>query len=312
MCYKDEVDGIKKSFFNYKVFNKLVDDIEKNSLKFKGLKLAWLGEAFLHPEIDRILKFLVNKSFFDILSFDTNCHFLSENVLKSLKNIDKSVFFYLSLDAVKKETYEKIRKGGDFDKVIKNVFNLIEFKKKFGAKFYFRFQFIVQEENINEAEEFVNFWKNKGYKKVLFEENPLFEEDFIFFRKLIAPRDQKKANELFENVKQRFEFKNDNSDSKFGKSENKVKCCDKYWTMPIIRADGSVTCCNLDPEMKLVLGNIKEKKFSDIWVFGEKINLFRKGALKKRFYDKCEKCDNKTCGFSDELIEELMKCLFPN
>ena len=41
---------------------------------------------------------------------------------------------FFSIDAASKETYDKIRKGSDWDKVMKNINYFLDLKKKKGKK----------------------------------------------------------------------------------------------------------------------------------------------------------------------------------
>jgi len=62
----------------------------------------------------------------------------------------------IGIDAIEKETYKKIRVGGDFDKVLASTFFLIQ------NGYNVTVQFIEMEENKDETERFKDFWVKKG------------------------------------------------------------------------------------------------------------------------------------------------------
>jgi len=69
----------------------------------------------------------------------------------------------IGIDAATVKTYDKIRVGGDFDRVVKNVKNLLAMKEAFKEdKPKVIVQYIVMEENEQEVEDFKKFWLREG------------------------------------------------------------------------------------------------------------------------------------------------------
>ena len=68
----------------------------------------------------------------------------------------------ISLDAYSKETYDRIRVGGDFDETVKNIENLLEIKKDMRlSKPAIIVQFIIMDENEKEVNAFKDYWLKK-------------------------------------------------------------------------------------------------------------------------------------------------------
>ena len=84
---------------------------------------------------------------------EKNSKRLIENGLKKLN---------ISIDAVTKETYEKLRVGGSYEKLLKNVETFLKLKKQYNAKYLrVRVSFVEQKENFHEKKVFLIFGKIK-------------------------------------------------------------------------------------------------------------------------------------------------------
>ncbi len=70
----------------------------------------------------------------------------------------------VSIDGASKETYEKLRLGGNWEKINQNLKCISELKKK--HNFRFILHFVVQKENYHEMEEIINLGKQYGADRV--------------------------------------------------------------------------------------------------------------------------------------------------
>ncbi|MGM0608829.1 MAG: SPASM domain-containing protein [Candidatus Muiribacteriota bacterium] len=303
MCYRENVDIKNKGFMSSKLFSEVVDSFKNTSLFFEGLKLSWLGEALMHPEIEEILKKLQHNSFFfKNLILDTNVSFLNEVLINRLNQINRNVFLFLSIDASNSRTYSKIRKNGEFKKIVDNIKKLVENRKK---NIFLRFQFIIMEENRNEISPFIKMCNNFiSDLPVLFEEKTTVDFDYIFFRKLVSPGKQRKVDKMFEDMRTKFEHKIIEKKPLKNLKSSK-SCCQNLWSMPFIRWNGQVGFCNLDPAMSLSPGNVNYESFINIW-FGEKAQKIRKMHLNRNYPDKCKNCP----GFKSDISEKIIQRWF--
>ncbi len=78
-----------------------------------------------------------------------------------------AIMLTTSVDAATKETYEKIRRGGDFDILKKNMEYAASLKRS-GELRYFRMNFVVQKENYQEMPAFVKWGEELGCDEVFF------------------------------------------------------------------------------------------------------------------------------------------------
>ncbi|PIY22562.1 MAG: hypothetical protein COZ11_12195, partial [Deltaproteobacteria bacterium CG_4_10_14_3_um_filter_51_14] len=94
--------------------------------------------------------------------------FLNSNGVLLDKETSKKVInaglnaIYIGIDSFSRETYDKVRVGGDYDKVVQNVLDLIEIRKKEKAAININVQFVEMEENIKERDEFIKYWLSQG------------------------------------------------------------------------------------------------------------------------------------------------------
>ena len=73
----------------------------------------------------------------------------------------------VSIDAATRETYEKVRRGGNFDVLRKNMEFASKLRKD-GNLSYFRINFVVQSENYKEMIDFVEWGVELGVDEVFF------------------------------------------------------------------------------------------------------------------------------------------------
>ena len=117
-----KVHGNEKGFMKVEDVKKLIDDINKGNLHYGVLSLFWLGEPLLHPDFKEIMKYVnSHRKNYSGWLIHTNGLTLSKDVSKVLlKNVTEKDILHFSIDAATKETYDKIRRGGNFNKLKRN------------------------------------------------------------------------------------------------------------------------------------------------------------------------------------------------
>lgn len=136
---------------------KLIQDCIENGVT--SIKLSGRGEALLHRNLVEYVKMAKQGGILDVM-FNTNALLLKPSLSKALIEADLDLII-ISIDGATKETYESIRRGSDFDIVVKNVKNLLKLKKELGgSKPMVRLQFVKMKDNINEFESFIQSWQD--------------------------------------------------------------------------------------------------------------------------------------------------------
>jgi len=252
--------GIDMSFGQFKG---IIDQFPR----LKWIGLTGIGSSFLNRDYLKMLRYLKSKSVYVEL-FDSFTQ-IDEEVARELIEIgvDK---VSLSIDAATKETYEKIRVGANFDKVLANVKALIRLKKEMKTPIpELWFHYIVTNDNVYEMPQFVelvaslNANKNGG--------TLLYWTDLLEFEEV-----KHLVTDIPEGVQRGVLRKAKELDvdmwwnQDFAPCEPITKCV--RWTEPFILATGHVQpCCVIneangrDFQKKYAVGNVFEKPFREIW-----------------------------------------------
>ena len=242
------------------------------------------NEPFLDPNLESYIKFASDHGFMDIM-LNTNATLLSEQrSRKFLKSGVTRVRF--SLDAATKETYEKVRLGGNYETTMKNIDNFLKIKKQ--EKFdlpVVGVNFCKTRFNEHEEELFIETWKDKV--------------DFIVIQDFQPPDLTKDYSEFLTNSTSVFREKIQNSGFN----------CQQPWQRVLIRSNGEVCpCCAFFSE-ELTLGNLKDHTIHELWNSKEMRDLrdiHKTGNWKENEW--CKKCINHMGGdYSDPKLIKIKK-----
>jgi len=230
---------------------------ECKAIGVKSLQFNLVNEPLAHKNIFKVLEY-ANKLKFDDLYFISNAYLLNEkNSLKILNSSLKKIMF--SLDAFSEETYRerklKSHKPANYHKVVKNILNFIDLKKKYNKKFpLVSVSFIIMQSNKHEVNNFKKFWE----KKV----------DGIHFQKLI-----------------------DYTDSDIISNSVKENQCNMPMFRLSIKSDGNVKPCCVGYGEEINLGNVYKKSLFEIWN-SEFMKNFQQMHINREAYknETCKKC----------------------
>ena len=275
MCFHKDMKR-KKGIMEWSLFKKIIDEVSRND-KSTRVWMVFFGEAL-------ILK-RTKPSIFDMLSYAKRAG-LKEVVLNtngvlldresSEKLIDAGLDgIFIGIDAFCEETYEKIRCGGDYRRVVQNVLDLIDVKQKKGAdKFKIQVQFVEMEENRRERDAFTQYWLSKGV-------------------------DVK--------IRQKLSWAGLSGEAAGGSWDKRHEC---YWIMDTmsITDTGDVAICAADPEARFVAGNLARQSIREIW--NGKLKEMRE-LHKKREWEKlpypCNQCGDWEVSYKDRMIRARRK-----
>src|SRR3989339_113553 len=129
-------------------------------------RVMWQGgESFLSEHFDGLVKKAASFTHLQQV-ITTNGLLLDEDRLDKL--IGPKIDFTFSIDGVTKDTYEKIRRGGDFERLLKNLklFNKLRKEKASGQRAHMNV--VVTGTNYGHLEDFVNFAIEYGFSLVAF------------------------------------------------------------------------------------------------------------------------------------------------
>ena len=248
------------------LFHKIIDEGSKYGCR--SLSVHYINEPLLVSDLPERIAYARKKGFLDI-HLVTNAQLLTEK--KSRELIESGVTrVMVSIDANTKETFEKLRPGGTFEKVKQNLINFMKIRNSLGLKLpVVRVSFVAQEDNIHELEDFKKFWSGIV--------------DYIHIQSFQKPYEDAKDSRLSEN----------------NSIPDQIFKCDQPFNRIVIRADGTVLpCCSFNA-FELPVGNVSDSQMYninnetiyDVWN-SKKMKDLRKVHYEGRYkeIDACKKC----------------------
>ncbi len=325
MC-KRTLNPQKEGYMSPEMWEQIMLDLLNSKLRVKAITPFWYGEPLLHPKLLDMLKFAFKLNFnpeydkrfnkiqstkdktlfrdfletypfnnriFEYMELHTNGILMTKEMREYLfsEEAARSLgYLVFSLDALTKPTYDKIRCGGDFDRVVENLKECLKLKAELiknplnkmrkTVRPVIVIQFIVMPENAHEAEGFVDYWKreletlnlpfqiNAGYE-------PPFLKDTIFLRVMgdLEPSQQPDSWRLHEKIIRASKHFNTPAESPAKEQKEYIRRpCAGLWKTPVIRWDGEVGVCCYDYNMNLSFGNVSELKLSWLWNLDTMVN----------------------------------------
>ncbi|MCI8307287.1 MAG: radical SAM protein [Lachnospiraceae bacterium] len=134
--------------------------------KAPAITIAGHGEVF-YSKIYRSLLFHENSEKRNHITILSNGILFNENEFLHLMENYKSISAIISVDGTRKETYEKLRPGANFDILMRNL-KMLSRQKKCGNLNYWQLNFVVQRENYLQMKEIINLAEEWGVDKVQF------------------------------------------------------------------------------------------------------------------------------------------------
>ncbi|MCZ6784087.1 MAG: radical SAM protein [Proteobacteria bacterium] len=148
--------GYKGTFMDPALHTKLVEEMARFKDQLWVVRYAADGESMLHPKfVDMVEE--TKRAGIGPVDLTTNAMALNEEKMRRLLLAPIDVID-VSLDAHTKETYEKIRIRGKFDKVTANLKRLIELRDELGSPTRIMTSIISQKEALDEVEAFKAYW----------------------------------------------------------------------------------------------------------------------------------------------------------
>jgi len=126
--------------------------------QFPGLRwigMTGIGSGFLNPDYMKMLRFLKERRRCFVEFFD-HFYLLDESLSSDLVGMGINKI-WVSLESASRETYNRIRVGSDFDRVIKNIRSMLQVKAALRSPIpELWFHFIINRHNVDEMEDYVD------------------------------------------------------------------------------------------------------------------------------------------------------------
>ena len=250
MCPQPAIPRDDLGFMDMDVYKNIIDQVQNYAA---AIELLFAGESLLHKKIFEMIKYAKSKGIQVVIS--TNGVLLDkrrDDLLNS--GLDR---INIAFDGYNKPTYEKIRVGANFEKVVNNTVNFLKEKKRRNQKNPLVVMTTL-EVGLDDYED-IDKERNEFYS--IFDGLPV--DEFI----------SKQPNTWGGYFKETDEFNHQQL------NQEKFYPCSHLWTSINIRWDGSVLPCCFDFFKGYVVGNTTKTSIDDIWN-SEKMISLRKAHLK--------------------------------
>lgn len=220
-------------YLPFDVFARLVDECDAYGCP--SVAPSQTNEPLMDPDIMERLEYISKKPNIMDIHFNTNASLLTKE--KSKRILDTNVTrMNFSVDAITEETYNKIRIGLNFKKVIQHIDDFLELRAKTGRELpIVRVSFLLQEKNKHELQAFKNFWVDKV--------------DYVAVQRYvpISPFDDERSYAL--------------SDAPISGKQS----CSYPFESLFIHGDGLVVPCASHRAKHIAVGNIYQNSIYEIW-----------------------------------------------
>ena len=256
MCFQIDKTFTRKPFMGlmkWDLFTKVVD--EANQLGAGAITFGSRGEPLMHPKIGEMLKYVSEKENIFELKLNSNASFLTEKLCHEIfkHKVDTLV---ISADHYEKKTFEELRKGANFEKIVSNVKMLFNIRKNY-----------YKDSGTEIRVSGVDYYKNLNRKK--------FQEFWS------SMSDNVSATYAVE----RWDTYNNEKD------ERTLNPCSYLWDRMYIWFDGKCNPCDADYKSYLSYGDVKNNTIKDVWN-GEKLKNHRSIHMAKKRSEliPCDRC----------------------
>ena len=257
MCPNKDLNKTDKGYMDMALYTKIVDEASPH---ISDINLAHRGESLLHPQVIEAIAYAKKKGLYTRLH--TNGSLLTEDLSRQIiqAGLDRLSF---SFDGCEKETYEKIRKGGDFDRTVGNIVRFLEIKKEARSK-----------------------------KPITAIEVITFDDPDMKVSQPIKEAFQERFKDLPLDSFVMKELHNWAGQINKGKQGKKYTICPFPWNALIIYWDGSVLPCTQDFFGEYIVGDARHSSLLEIWN-GERMRFIREKLATKNIEEikTCSECD---------------------
>jgi spiro-SPASM protein len=257
MCPHPTFPSGSKGHMSHAVFERIISEIAPYA---EIIKLHWVGEPLLHPNIIEMIRHARDNTDAD-LYMSTNATLLKGKLAEQLLTAGLTKLI-ISIDGNSPETYESIRKKADFDEVISNVEAFLNRVQIDGGPLC-ELQMIQFSRNSSEAKDFVERWRVFSGVAI----NVTWISDWAGS----VP-----------------EIRDGNPEQNPVSQESRTPCSDLWFKMQF-GWTGEVHMCCFDAHRSETFGDITKTDLNDIWQ-GPRIQELRRNHLENKFTGICGAC----------------------
>jgi len=275
----------KPADLKFDELRKMVDHLPK----LKRIDLTGIGESLMNRDFFKIVEFLKLRGLY--VTLNDNFTLMTEQAARRIVELQVDQLF-LSLDGATKQSYEQLRVGANFDKVIANARRLVQIKRELGRQRpEVKINTVVCLTNHQELPGIVELANDMGIGMVQFVNVITFDDTAGLDIESVRRDVQKTFEETMHRARQlgilvKFQL--------FDKLA--VQECDFPWKRNFVTYDGYVhPCCyttqagDRKAQNRRSFGNLLEHSFDEVWNADRYSEFRKKMALGILPYE-CQHC----------------------
>lgn len=294
MCSREELKDIGD--MDLELFQKILDTLpEVRTVKFQGL-----GEAYLANNAIKMLE-CCKKRGIDVVSI-TNCLWPKYIDIAYVMSLIKHL--YISYHAANEETYKEICGGGNWELLHKNIETMVKNKGECEVIF----NCVLSNINYMQAEEIVERAHMMGIETVRFQimQNWTAEGEELY--EDLSQLQEINLDMMVESLKRAYKRaeKLGIYINLVGNDEFDYTHCIWPFERTYINKNGDVLPCHMRPDPRYSVGNIREKKFADIWN-GAALTSMREHLSNNIAPEMCKECPYISAAQEIRIIKEKLK-----
>jgi hypothetical protein len=276
MC-RTSLASRKKGLMDLSLFEEVVRKARDRNIPVLGIHST--GDPLANAQLERYLNIL--RQYGMSITLSSNCLRLNEHLDTIFAYRDTIHTLRPSIDAASKDVYERIRKGGNWEVLHKNLIAFVDRNKRLSAPFHIFVNSIISEDNFHEIAFIPHVFSYLA---------PPTNFSFVFVSSVSS-------------MDSYFEAK-----SCFHKDYVLTHACSSPWSAFYVLVDGATSVCCQDYHGDLVFGNAMEDAF-DTYGTSEYLNRIR-SAIKEGHQKEALPKPCRTCFSIDPRVSMLFRLIF--
>jgi radical SAM protein with 4Fe4S-binding SPASM domain len=286
--------GMKRpsGFLNVDLFKRIIDEV--GDMLFLVLLWDW-GEPFLHPGVYEMIEYARKRDIRIVSSTNGHVFAEKENAVKVVRSgLDTLIF---AVDGLTQETYKQYRCGGNLERVLEGIRQVINQKRLLGSSTpLVNLRFLVMKHNEHEISGIRHLAQSLGVDALTFRTLcPLGSHEH-------SGCEGPETGFLPENALYQ-RFRRDQYTKE--RIRRKLNPCKNLWNNPVIHWNGCVCSCSFDADEKYAMGRLANENFRQIWTGRCYLHLRRRFRRNYRDIPLCAECtysfEGGTCSTEDIL-----------
>lgn len=273
----------KKTWFSFSAFKEVIDEGVQNGLK--AIRLNYINEPLIRKDVIKFIEYAKLAGILDIY-LSSNGSLLTEKMIRELIKSGLTRL-QISIDATTKKTFDKIRQGGDFNKVVSNTLNFVKIRKELNVELpTLRVNFVKTDLNKHEYDDFISFWKDKV--------DSIGVQDLV---NIMKPSTDKEISEKKFNCAQPFQHLTIRYDGSV------LPCCTFFAAkIPIAKLSSREKISTEKNLHEVDTSKLPTQKIKDVWN-GNLIESLREMHKKGEWFnnDVCKECVMSTANIDDTI-----------